>query len=184
MRLESADGRVSDIGVQLFPFTTRRAHGKYFAQNNIDFKNQFTVLELDELQGRKHLRQVILLQLIYQIQQAVFLGDRSVRKVLLIDEAWDLLKDGEVATFMEHAYRKFRKANASAIIATQSINDLYQNSVGQAIAENSASMHLLGKNGRVDRVREENGPSGLGRGCLQPLKVSAYPGRRLLGNLC
>lgn len=168
--LESADGRVSDIGVQLFPFTTRGAYGKYFAQNNIDFKNQFTVLELDELQGRKHLRQVILLQLIYQIQQAVFLGDRSVRKVLLIDEAWDLLKDGEVATFMEHAYRKFRKANASAIIATQSINDLYQNSVGQAIAENSASMHLLGQTAESIESVKKTGRLALGEGAFNLLK--------------
>lgn len=169
--LASDDGRVSDIGVQLYPFTAEGAYGKYFAQNNIDFKKQFTVLELDELQGRKHLRQVILLQLIYQIQQAVFLGDRSVRKVLFIDEAWDLLKDGEVATFMEHAYRKFRKANASAIIATQSINDLYQNPVGEAIAENSASKHLLGQTAETIESVKKSGRLTLGDGGFNLLKT-------------
>ena len=143
--MDSGDQRVRDIGTQLYPFTGEGAYGTYFNDNNINFKNKLTVLELDELQGRRHLRKVILLQLIYQIQQEVFLGDRNTRKVLLIDEAWDLLKDGEVATFMEQAYRKFRKANASAIICTQSINDLYQNSVGRAIAENSATMLLLGQ---------------------------------------
>lgn len=154
--LENDDQRVRDIGTQLYPFTMSGAYGKYFAENNINFKNQFTVLELDELQGRKHLRQVILLQLIYQIQQEVFLGERDKKKVLLIDEAWQLMSAGEVSKFIEHAYRKFRKYGGSVIIATQSINDLYQNAVGQAIAENSASMHLLGQTSEtVDSVKKD-----------------------------
>lgn len=142
----STDLRVQDIGTQLHAFTKNGSYGKYFsAGNTIDFRNSFTVLELDELQGRKHLRQVVLLQLIYQIQQAVYLGDRSRKRVVIIDEAWDLLKEGEVAIFMEHAYRKFRKYGGSVLIATQSVNDLYENAVGRAIAENSANMYLLGQ---------------------------------------
>lgn len=140
------DQRLRDVGTQLYPFTTQGSYGKYFAQeNNVSFQNQFTVLELDELQGRKHLRQVVLLQLIYQIQQEVFLGERNRKKIVIVDEAWDLLKEGEVSVFMEHAYRKFRKYGGSVIIATQSINDLYENQVGRAIAENSSSMWLLGQ---------------------------------------
>lgn len=143
---EHQDQRLKDIGMQLFPFTSNGSYGKYFSNdNNVSFQNQFTVLELDELQGRKHLRQVVLLQLIYQIQQEVFLGERNRKKVVIVDEAWDLLKEGEVSVFMEHAYRKFRKYGGSVVIATQSINDLYENTVGRAIAENSASMYLLGQ---------------------------------------
>lgn len=143
---EENDQRLKDIGQQLYAFTSKGSYGKYFSQkNNVSFQNQFTVLELDELQGRKHLRQVVLLQLIYQIQQEVFLGERNRKKVVIVDEAWDLLKEGEVSTFMEHAYRKFRKYGGSVVIATQSINDLYENAVGRAIAENSASMYLLGQ---------------------------------------
>lgn len=143
---QGEDIRMRDIGTQLFAFTSKGSYGKYFSGvNNMAFDKQFTVLELDELQGRKHLRQVVLLQLIYQIQQTVYLGDRQQKKLVIIDEAWDLLKDGEVSVFMEAAYRKFRKFNSSVAIATQSINDLYENPVGRAIAENSASMYLLGQ---------------------------------------
>ena len=39
---------------------------------------------------------------------------------------------------MEHAFRRFRKYSASAIIVTQSIADLYQSAAGRAIAANSA----------------------------------------------
>ncbi|MDU7586734.1 MAG: ATP-binding protein [Acidovorax sp.] len=113
-------------------------------------------MELDELQGRKHLRQVVLLQLIYQIQQEVFLGERNRKKIVIVDEAWDLLKEGEVATFMEHAYRKFRKYGGAVVICTQSINDLYENAVGRAIAENSASMYLLGQTEEtVESIKRE-----------------------------
>jgi conjugal transfer ATP-binding protein TraC len=144
--LVNEDNRVRDIGKQLYAFTSEGSYGKYFnRENTIDFKNKFTVLELDELAGRKHLRQVILLQLIYQIQQAVYLGDRSKKKIVIIDEAWDLLKEGNVATFMEHAYRKFRKYGGAIVIATQSIDDLYTSQTGEAIAKNSASMFLLGQ---------------------------------------
>ncbi|WP_193085843.1 MULTISPECIES: type IV secretion system protein TraC [Halomonas] len=169
--LKSDDKRVTDIGTQLYPFTQDGAYGSYFDSNNINFKNNLTVLELDELQGRRHLRQVILLQLIYQIQQAVFLGDRSRRKVLLIDEAWDLIKDGEIATFMEHAYRKFRKANASAVICTQSINDLYQNTVGQAISENSATMLLLGQTAETVESVKKSGYLALPPGGFDVLRT-------------
>jgi len=144
--LSHHDLRIKDVGTQLHPFTSDGGYGKYFSRpNNINFKNRFTVLELDDLQGRQHLRQVVLLQLIFQVGREIFLGERGRKKILIIDEAWDLLKEGEVAVFMEHAYRKFRKYGGSAVIATQSVNDLYENPVGRAIAENSAMMMLLGQ---------------------------------------
>jgi conjugal transfer ATP-binding protein TraC len=101
------------------------------------------VLELEELKGRKHLQQVILLQLIFQIQQAMYLGERGRQKLVLIDEAWDLLTQGDVATFIEHGYRRFRKYNGAAITVTQSLADLYANPTGRAIADNSAHTLLL-----------------------------------------
>ncbi|KJJ58604.1 hypothetical protein VC77_00660, partial [Vibrio cholerae] len=68
-----------------------------------------TVLELEELKGRKHLQQVVLLQLIYQIQQEMYLGERDRRKIVFIDEAWDLLTQGDVGKFIETGYRTISK---------------------------------------------------------------------------
>lgn len=156
--LNDPDPRIKDVGVQLGSFTSRSSYGRFFAgHNNANFKNDLTVLELDELQGRKHLRQVVLLQLISQIQREIFLGERDRKKIVIIDEAWDLLKEGEVSVFMEHAYRKFRKYGGSAIIATQSVQDLYGNSVGKAISSNSANMFLLGQKATtLEQVRKDN----------------------------
>lgn len=142
---EDPQGRVRDIGHQLYPFTSAGQYGRFFVgKNNIDFKNPFTVLELSRLESSEHLKQVVLLQLIYQIQQDMFLGDRAQMKIVVIDEAWALLK-GNIGEFIEKGYRRFRKYKGAAITITQSINDIYKDSVGKAIADNSAFMLLLGQ---------------------------------------
>ena len=156
--LNDADPRVKDVGVQMGSFCSDSSYGKFFAgRNNAKFDSDLTVLELDELQGRKHLRQVVLLQLISQIQREIFLGERDRKKIVIIDEAWDLLKEGEVASFMEGAYRKFRKYGGSAIIATQSAGDLVDSAAGIAIQNNSANMFYLGqKASTLEQLRAAN----------------------------
>lgn len=140
------DQRIRDIGVQLYPFTRDGEYGKYFfGENNVNFQRSFSVLELEELKGRQHLQQVVLLQLIYQIQQDMYLGERDRPKVVIIDEAWSLLTEGDVGKFIEHGYRRFRKYGGAAIVITQSVTDLYDSPTGRAIAENSANMYLLGQ---------------------------------------
>ncbi|MHB9072016.1 MAG: type IV secretion system protein TraC [Desulfobaccales bacterium] len=155
------DARINDIGHQLYPFTSQGEYGRFFnGPNNVDFQGRLIVIELEELRGRKQLQQVVLLQLIYQIQQEMYLGERDRRKIVIIDEAWDLLTQGNVGKFIEHGYRRFRKYGGAAVVITQSINDLYNSPSGEAIAENSAIKILLGqapetimkleKDGRMD----------------------------------
>ena len=71
------------------------------------------------------------------------------RKIVIIDEAWDLLTSGEVGKFIETGYRRFRKYNGSAIVITQSLGDLYTNPVGEAITANSAITFQLAQQGRT-----------------------------------
>jgi conjugal transfer ATP-binding protein TraC len=141
----SNDDRVRDLGKQLFAFTSQGEYGRYFnGENNVSFKNPFTVLELEELKGRKHLQKVVLLQQMMQIGHAMYLGDREVKKLVICDESWELLAEGgEIASFLMAGYRKFRKYNGAAMVILQSLFDLYQSDNGRAIAENSAHMFLL-----------------------------------------
>lgn len=144
--LENEDSRVKDMGAQLYTFTSKGEYGRFFSnKNTLKFDERFTVLELEELKGRKQLQQVVLLQLVYQIQQNMYLGKRDRPKLIIIDEAWDLLREGDIAKFIETGYRRFRKYGGAAITVTQSINDLYASEIGCAIAENSANMYLLGQ---------------------------------------
>lgn len=155
------DMRIRDMATQLYKYTMKGPYGKVFSGDNpISFNSSITVLELEELAAFPDLRRVVLMQLIFQIQQAIFLSpNRDQRKIVMIDEAWDLLKEGNTSKFMEAAYRKFRKYGASAIIATQAISDLYNsadNNIGQAIAQNSAFFFLLGQKAQtVEQVKEK-----------------------------
>ncbi len=155
--LKHEDKRVQDVGHQLYAFTSKGGYGRFFnGENNMKFGKQLTVLELEELKSRKHLQQVVLLQLIYQIQQEMYLGDRNRKKIVIVDEAWDLLTQGDVAKFIESAYRRFRKYGGSMVIITQSVNDLYASASGRAIAENSATTMLLGqKPETIDDIKKE-----------------------------
>jgi len=163
--LENDDRRLKDVGAQLEPFTSRGSYGRFFVgQNNIDFKSSFQILELEELKSRKHLQSVVLLQLLMQINKACYFGDRGRKKLIVVDESWDLLKgSGDSSTgtavprFLEAAYRRMRKVNASVVMITQSVADLYTSDVGRAIAENSATMMLLGQRSEsIDRVRKND----------------------------
>ena len=151
------DERMQDVGDQLFAFTSKGEYGKFFnGENNVTFKNRLTCLELEELNGRAQLQQVVLLILIYQIQQMMYLGERTQKKILVIDEAWDLLAKANIAKFIETGYRRFRKYRGAAIVVTQSLNDLYSSPSGVAIAENSANMFLLGQKAEtVERIKND-----------------------------
>ncbi|MBX2808178.1 MAG: type IV secretion system protein TraC [Cellvibrionaceae bacterium] len=155
--LENDDQRIQDIGHQLYTFTSEGSYGRFFSgANTVNFNKQLTVLELEELKSRKHLQQTVLLQLIYQIQQEMYLGERNRKKVVIIDEAWDLLNQGDVAKFIEAGYRRFRKYGGSVVIITQSINDLYDSTTGRAIAENSATTMMLGQKAEtIDSIKRD-----------------------------
>jgi conjugal transfer ATP-binding protein TraC len=114
---DQTEKRLSDIAHGLGSFCSDGPYGRYFnGPATIDFKSNFVCLELEELKSQKHLQTIVLLLLIYQIQQGMYLGDRSQKKLLLIDEAWDLLSDDQIAAFVEAGYRRFRKYNGSACI--------------------------------------------------------------------
>lgn len=166
------DVRVSDVGSQLYAFTSRGEYGRWFiGQNNVSFDKQLTVLELEELKGKPHLQQVVLLLLIYQIQQAAYLGDRKVPKLLLIDEAWDILTKGDIAKFIEGAYRRFRKYNCAAICITQSLLDLYNNPNAVPIADNSANLFLLEQKPETVNALKESKRLAISDGGFELLKT-------------
>lgn len=145
-----SDQRAKDIGDQLFAFTSDGEFGRWFVgKNNVKFNKNLTVLELEELKGKPHLQVIVLLQLIYQITQDLYLAkDRSIPKLILIDESWDLFNKGDVAAFMISAYRRARKYGGAIGIITQSISDLYANeTVGLPMLENSAWLFLLAQKG-------------------------------------
>jgi len=153
--LAQEDDRVRDIGTMLYPFTRHGSYGPWFdGQNNLDFHNNFVVLELEELKNKKTLQQIVLLQLIAKIQHEMFINTSGQKQFVVIDEGWSLLDDGGVAKFMAEGYRRFRKYGGGCLIVTQSLNDLYGSANGIAIAENSPNILIMQqKHESIDAVR-------------------------------
>lgn len=144
------------IAKRLFSYTSSGAYAGFFeGKANMQHSTNLTVMELDELKSKKDLQEVVLLSLIYQIQQAM--ADRSQYKLLIIDEAWDLLTGGNTTHFMETAYRRFRKYKGACFSITQSVNDFYRLPSGVAIVENSDFMFLLRQKTESIRMLKESG---------------------------
>lgn len=142
----------------LYTYTQDGMYGKYFeGRSNINLDNSFVVLELQELKAKKDLQKIILLVLMYQIAEAMYLSNRSQIKSCIIDEAWDLLggdNDG-AAKFIETGYRTARRYRANFVTITQSINDYFKNNTSIAAFENSDYNLILGQKAEaIDQIKK------------------------------
>ena len=138
-----ADRRLKDLAAMLHPYTREGAYGKYFAgEATIDFGADFIVLELEELKAKKDLQTVVLLIVMYRITREMYFS-RERKKVVIIDEAWDLLSGGASAEFIEAGYRRARKYKGAFMSATQGVDDYYRNPAAKAALDNSDWMFLL-----------------------------------------
>jgi conjugal transfer ATP-binding protein TraC len=142
----------------LYPYTKAGMYGRYFeGACSIHLDNPFVVLELEELKAKKDLQKIMLLVLMYQISERMYLGSRSQMKSCIIDEAWDLLSgDNEsAAKFIETGYRRARRYNANFMTITQSINDYFKNATAIAAFENSDYNLILGqKSESIDQLKQ------------------------------
>ncbi|NVP00689.1 type IV secretion system protein TraC [Photobacterium damselae subsp. damselae] len=160
--LSDEDSRIRDVGRQLYSFTTNGQYGRYFDKpHNVTFRGNFNILELDGLSKNPALQSVVLYLLVVQIQQEMYeeyKKDRTIKRIILIDEAWQLLGNSPTITeFMELTARRARKYNGALIIITQSILDLQKSSAGRAIAENAAnSLILQQKESTITSAEKDN----------------------------
>ena len=137
------DRRLKDLAAMLHPYTREGAYGRYFeGAASIDFRSDFIVLELEELKAKKDLQTVVLLIVMYRITREMYFS-RDRKKIVIIDEAWDLLAGGASAEFIEAGYRRARKYKGAFMSATQGIDDYYRNPAAKAALDNSDWMFLL-----------------------------------------
>ena len=127
-----------DLATALLPFAAAGTFGRFFlGDSNLDLSADLTVFELSDLATREELRGVVLTSIMFVASQAMRRMDRSIPKALLIDEAWQMLKGGAMADFVETYSRTCRKYGAALITATQSVNDYHKSDGSRAALENS-----------------------------------------------
>ncbi|EAK3433795.1 conjugal transfer protein TraG, partial [Campylobacter jejuni] len=116
------DQRFRDFADQLRPFCKEGIYGKYFnGPCEFNIEKEFIVTEFKGLEGHNDLRDPLIMLLIYHINQLMYMSsDRKSRIQIIIDEAHRFLgKNPKMDDFIEQAYRRARKYDASVIIATQ-----------------------------------------------------------------
>ncbi|MEU8048446.1 VirB4 family type IV secretion system protein [Micromonospora haikouensis] len=101
----------------------------------------------------------------------------SRRRLVVVDEAWLLMRDGEGARFLFRMSKAARKRNAGLTVITQDAADVLGTDLGQAVVSNAATQILLRQAPQaIDAVGEAFGLTGGERRLL----LSARRGQGLL----
>jgi len=141
---ETKNRDARNLALAMSPFCKGGTYGSFFVgQSTLKLESDFTVFELSDLSTREELRAVVLTTIMFMTTQMMTRTPRSVKKMLLIDEAWQMLKGGSTADFVEAYARTCRKYGGSLCTATQSVNDYYKSPGAQAALENSDWMLVL-----------------------------------------
>lgn len=156
----SVDGEyerdLSRLATALEPYTRHGVYASYFeGEANIQFDKDFVVLELEELKSKKDLQSVVMQLIMYRITQEMY-RDRSRRKLVIIDESWDLMGSGASGSFIEAGYRRARKYGGAFGTITQSVDDYYKNEATKAAINNADWLFLLRqKPENIERLGKE-----------------------------
>jgi type IV secretory pathway VirB4 component len=67
----------------------------------------------------------------------------GARRLVVVDEAWTLLRDGEGAKFLYRLAKAARKRRAGVAVVTQDAADLLGSDLGQAVIANAATQILM-----------------------------------------
>ncbi|WP_240723869.1 TraC family protein [Helicobacter pullorum] len=141
------DQRFQDFANQLRPFCREGIYGKFFSGKcDFNIKKEFIVTEFKAMDNTPDLRDTLIMLMIYHLNQLVYMGgSNETRTTVIIDEAHKFLgRNILMDEMIEQGYRRFRKYSASAILATQGFNDVYNieskslSKAGSAIINNSA----------------------------------------------
>jgi conjugal transfer ATP-binding protein TraC len=159
-----------DVGHLLHQFTRAGDYGCFFNEPaNVDLSNPLVVIETDDLRNHAKLLPVIIQMLIIQVNQMIAKTDRAKPFMIMIDEAWELLRGKKTGSFIEQAARTVRKYKGSLVLATQSTKDYFREECpGATVAwENSEWKCILAQgDGAINEMK--------GIKALQPLVDDEY----------
>lgn len=136
--LESMEGG-SNLAKRLERFTRGSYAGFTNKQTNIDIKNRLIVFSVRDLE--EELRPIaiyIILNFIWNLIRADF-----KKRIMIIDEAWWLMKYQDSASFLFSLAKRCRKYFLGLTTITQNVEDFLESPYGRPIITNSALQLLL-----------------------------------------
>lgn len=131
-------GTGPQLAQRLRKYTTGTFSGIFSQQSNIDINNPFVVFNIRDLEDElRPVAMYIVLNFIWNKTKS----DRK-RRLLIVDEAWQLMKYEDSANFMFSLAKRARKYNLGITTITQDVEDFMSSRMGRAIVAN-ASMQIL-----------------------------------------
>lgn len=126
------------LAQRLRKYTTGTFAGIFSQPSNIDINNPLAVFNIRDLEDE--LRPVAMYIVLNYIWNKTKTDKR--RRILIVDEAWQLMKYEDSANFMFSLAKRARKYNLGITTITQDVEDFMGSRMGRAIVAN-ASMQLL-----------------------------------------
>jgi conjugal transfer ATP-binding protein TraC len=131
-------GTGPQLGQRLRKYTTGTFAGIFSQQSNIDINNPMVVFNVRDLEDElRPVAMYIVLNYIWNKTKA-----EQRRRILIVDEAWQLMKYEDSANFLFSLAKRARKYNLGITTITQDVEDFMSSRMGRAIVANS-SMQLL-----------------------------------------
>jgi type IV secretory pathway VirB4 component len=126
------------LAQRLRKYTSGTFAGIFSQQSNIDINNPMVVFNIRDLEDElRPVAMYIVLNFIWNKTKA----DQR-RRILIVDEAWQLMKYEDSANFLFSLAKRARKYNLGITTITQDVEDFMGSRMGRAIVAN-ASMQIL-----------------------------------------
>lgn len=132
------EGSGPQLAQRLRKYTTGTFAGVFSQQSNVNINNQMVVFNIRDLEDE--LRPVAMYIVLSHIWNVVRADKR--RRLLIVDEAWQLMEFEDSANFLFSLAKRARKYNLGLTTITQDVEDFMSTKMGRAIVSNS-SMQLL-----------------------------------------
>ena len=126
------------LAQRLRKYTTGTFAGIFSQQSNIDINNSMVVFNIRDLEDElRPIAMYIVLSHVWNIVRA-----EQKRRLLIVDEAWQLMQHEDSANFLFSLAKRARKYYLGLTTITQDVEDFMGSKMGRAIVNNS-SMQLL-----------------------------------------
>lgn len=132
------EGSGPSLAQRLRKYTTGTFAGIFSQQSNIDINNQMVVFNIRDLEDElRPVAMYIVLSHIWNVTRS-----HLKKRMLIVDEAWQLMKYEDSANFLFSLAKRARKYYLGVTTISQDVEDFMASKMGRAIVANS-SMQLL-----------------------------------------
>ncbi len=140
--LNMEEPEAKDLSFRLEKYVKGGFSGLFNQQTNYDVKNQLTVFSIKQLEDvLRPIAMHVILDFIWNRVRT-----KLKKRILVVDEAWYLMKHPDSASFLQGIAKRARKYYLGVTTLTQDIEDFLSNDYGKSILSNSSIQILLKQN--------------------------------------